>query len=88
MAMLGQFLCVPQNFEIFHDRLFWPGLRNGVTALNSLRISGISLKFGGMMHSNMKQIDMEMAMLDQFCAFCGTLKFSLIGLDQVWGTTL
>ena len=23
-----------------------------------------------------------------FCAFHGTLKFSMIGLDQVWGTTL
>ena len=23
-----------------------------------------------------------------FCAFCGTLKLSMISLDQVWGTTL
>ena len=55
MAMLGQFLRVPQDFEIFDDRLFWPGLRDDVTAL-TLRISGISLKFGGMLHSNMNQI--------------------------------
>ena len=27
--------------------------------VNSLRISGISLKFGGMMHSTMKQIAIE-----------------------------
>ena len=33
MAMLGQFLRVPRNFEIFHDRLFWQGLRDDVTAL-------------------------------------------------------
>ena len=28
-----------------------------------------------------------MAMLGIFCAFHGALKFSMIGLDQVWGTT-
>ena len=33
MAMLGQFLRVPQNFEIFHDRRFWVVLRDDVTAL-------------------------------------------------------
>ena len=32
----------------------------------SLRISGISLKFGGMMHNNMKQIAFKVAMLGQF----------------------
>ena len=33
MAMLGQLLRVPRNFEIFHDRLFWPGHRDEVIAL-------------------------------------------------------
>ena len=57
MAMLRQFLCVPRDFEIFHDRLFWPGLRDDVRYhSNSLRISDISLKFGGVMQNNMKQI--------------------------------
>ena len=32
MAMLRQFLHIPRNFEIFHDRLFWPGLRDDVSA--------------------------------------------------------
>ena len=31
LLMLGQLLRVPRNFEIFHDRLFWPGLRDDVT---------------------------------------------------------
>ena len=35
MAMLGQFLCVPRNFEIFHDRL-GPDLRNYITTLTLL----------------------------------------------------
>ena len=104
IALLGQFLRVPRDFEIFHDRLFWQGQRNDVTTLilwefqlsacnlvrwcaiawsislykeamlgqflpvpwtgserrrycfNSLRISAIGLKFGGMMHSMIKQI--------------------------------
>ena len=33
---------------------------------NSLRISGVSLKFGGMMHSNMKQIVLKEDMLGSF----------------------
>ena len=56
MAMHGQFLLVPRNLEIFDDRLFWPGLRDDVIATLTLRIAGIGLEFGGMMHSNMKQI--------------------------------
>ena len=84
--VLGQFLRVQQRFENFHDRLdkVW-GYR-----FNSLMNSSIDLKFGGMMHSTctMKQIAVEMAQLGQFCVFHGTLKFSMIGLDQVWGTTL
>ena len=57
MAKLGQFSRVPQNFEYFHDTL-GPGLRNNInaTTLNCLRISAMSLKFGAMMHSTMKQI--------------------------------
>ena len=34
-------------------------------------ISATGLKFGGMMHSNMKQIAIE----NDFCMFHGTLKF-------------
>ena len=52
--MLCQVLRILWNFEIFHDRL-GPGLRDDITT-NSLSISAIGLKFGGMMHSNMKQI--------------------------------
>ena len=33
MAMLCQFLHVPWNFEIFHNRFFWPGLGDNVNAL-------------------------------------------------------
>ena len=40
------------GFWIFYDRI-WPGVRDDVTAL---RISATGLKFGGMVHSNMKQI--------------------------------
>ena len=65
MATLGQFLRVPGNYEIFHDMLFTrsEGRRSRP---KSIRISGISLKFGGMMHSNMKHIVIEEAMLGQF----------------------
>ena len=56
MAMHGQFLLVPRNLEIFDDRLFWTGLRDDVIATLTLRIASIGLEFGGMMHSNMKQI--------------------------------
>ena len=55
-ASLGQFFCIPRNFEIFHDK-FGPGLRKDVS--NSLRISGIDLKFGGVMHGTMKRITIE-----------------------------
>ena len=55
MTMLGQLLRVARNFEIFDDRLFSPGLTDAVTDL-AKRIAGISLKFGEMMQSNMKQI--------------------------------
>ena len=41
MAMIGNFLRVSRNFEIFRDRL-GPGLRNDVTALNFLRFSAIA----------------------------------------------
>ena len=53
--MLGQFLCVPWNFEIFYDRV-GPGPSDGRYRINSLMISAISLTFSEMMHSNMKQI--------------------------------
>ena len=42
-----------------------------------LRISGITMKLGGVIHSNMKQN----------AIYSGTFKFSMIGLEQVWGTT-
>ena len=78
MAMLGQFLRVPQDFEIFDDRLFWPGLRDDVTAL-TLRISGISLKFGDLMHSNMKQIAIYNGHAQPILARSTALKFG--GID-------
>ena len=56
MAMLGQFLRVPRNFEIFHERLILTRSEGRCYCSNSLRISCISPKFGGMMHSNMKQM--------------------------------
>ena len=38
----------------------------GMTLPNSLRILAIGLKFGGMMHSTVKQLLFKMAMLSQF----------------------
>ena len=55
---------------------------------NSLRIPAIWLKFGEMWHNNMKQIAIKMTMFGHFCKFHGTLEFSMIGFDWVWGTTL
>ena len=52
-ANFGTFL---QNFEVSCDRL-GPSLRNDVTTLVSLNISGIGLVFGGMLHSTIKQND-------------------------------
>ena len=52
MAMLGHFLRVP--------RIGFLTRREGRRYRSScLRISGISLQFGGMMHNNMKQIAIE-----------------------------
>ena len=36
IAMLGNFLRVPWNFEIFHDRFLWPGLTDDITTLTLL----------------------------------------------------
>ena len=56
---------------------------------NSSRISAISLKFHGMMHSSMEQIAISnWSCLANFCVFHGTLKFSMIVFYLVWGTTL
>ena len=55
MTMLGQFLCVPRNFEIFYDMLLTMSEGRRYRS-NYFRISGISLNFGGMMHSNKKQM--------------------------------
>ena len=44
-----------RHFEIFLD-IFLARSQGRRYRFNSLRISGISLKFGGMMHSNMKEI--------------------------------
>ena len=56
MAILSQFLWVPWNFEIFQDKLFWPGLSDDYYRPNSLAISAVGLKFGGMMYNIMKHI--------------------------------
>ena len=58
MAMLGQFLRVPRNFDMFHDS-FLTSSEGRRYRFHSLRISGISLEFGAMMHSNKKQIAIE-----------------------------
>ena len=55
MALLGQFLRVPRNFEISRIDL-GPGPRDDIAALTLLKISAIGLKFSGMMHSAMKQM--------------------------------
>ena len=54
MAMLGQFLCDPWNFEIFNDRLGL-GLRDDFTPLTLTEFQ----LFGGMMHSTVKQITIK-----------------------------
>ena len=53
MAMFGQFLRVPQNFEI--SWIDWDQVRGTTLLLNSLRISAVGQKFGEMMYSMMKQ---------------------------------
>ena len=51
------FACSTENFEIFCDRLFWLTRSEGWRyRSNPLRISGTSPQFGGMMHTNKKQI--------------------------------
>ena len=54
MTTLGQFLRVPRNFKIVHDRIFWPGLRDAVASLTLYGFQ-VSAWNGGMMHSYMKQ---------------------------------
>ena len=44
--MLGQFLCIPRNFEVFHDRL-GPGLGDGVTALTLQRFQPSAWNLAG-----------------------------------------
>ena len=52
---------------------------------NSLRISAISLKFGGMMHSTMEQIAIYNGHVRPIYACSTELKFSMKGFfDQVW----
>ena len=63
MAMLGQFLRVPRNFESFHDSLFhqvW-----GTTLpLKIFKDFNYWRKIGELMQSNMEHIAIKMAMLD------------------------
>ena len=47
MAMLSQILHVPQNLEIFHNRLVGPGPRDDITVTNTVRISNVNSKFDG-----------------------------------------
>ena len=56
MVMSGQFLRVPRNFSMIGFLTRSEGRRY---RCNSLRISVISLKFGWMMNSNMKQIAVQ-----------------------------
>ena len=55
MTMLGKFLCVPQSIGNFYDLLLTKSEGRRYRS-NSLGISGISLKFDGMIHRNMKHI--------------------------------
>ena len=50
---------------------------------NSLRILGIGLKFGGIMHSTMKQI--ANGHTQPILRVLRNFEISMIGLDQVWG---
>ena len=52
MVMLGQFLHIPRNFEIVHDRFQVSGKR---FRCNSLKISVNGLKFGGMVYNTMER---------------------------------
>ena len=57
---------------------------------NSLRISAIGLKFGGMMHRSKKQIAIYNGRARPNCAFHGTLKFYMVTLgheeeiEEIW----
>ena len=55
MVILGQFLRFPWNSAIFHNRVV-PDLKDAISCPNSFKISAISLIFGGMIYSTMKEI--------------------------------
>ena len=67
MAMLGQFFCVPRNFEIFHDRL-GTRLRNDMPALTLYKFLAIGLKFTEMMHSTMEHIAIKNGRAGPICS--------------------
>ena len=80
MAMLGQLLSVPSNFEISHDRLELD-LRDDVTTLNIWWFQLLAWKFGRIVHSTTEMF--TKAMLAIFCALLEALKFSMVDFDQV-----
>ena len=78
MAMLGHFFACSAELWNFPWQAFLT-MSEGQCYPSSLRILAIGLKFGGMMHNDMKQIA-KMAMLVKF--------LHIPGLDQVWVTIL
>ena len=67
VAMLGQHLRVPWNFEIFHDRL-GPGLGENVTALTLLVCQLLTGNLLGWYTVAWRRLLFKMAMLSHFFA--------------------
>ena len=79
-----QFLHIPCSFEVF-----WKRSEERCYCSNSLRISAISLIFWWVdKHYSEGDCYWNWVCLANFCALDGTLKFFMIGLKKVWGTTL
>ena len=85
--MFGEFSRVLWNCEIFHDRLGL-GLRDDVAALTFYGFQVAGWHLVGLCTVTWSRSLFEMAMLDQFCAFHGTLKFSMIGRKMTLGKSV
>ena len=85
------FCACSTEFKIFHDRLFWPGLWDDVTilTLSGLQVSAWNLV--GRCTVTCSRLQCKVAMLGWMLRVPWNFfpwKFSMIGLDQVGGTTL
>ena len=82
MAMLGQFLHIPRNLEIFDGRL-GPGLEGDVTA-----VLFKDFRYWSEIWSDVQYHEADCYLkwpcLANFSVFHGTLNFSMTGLDHVW----